>query len=101
MWTFETALLIIRQITPVAKAHGFVLAFYGSVLTRGQGNDLDLYFVSSVEMTTVAHAKSCLDDIARTCEAKNYRPLTAGCTSMWLKGGHRIDAQFLTYTPLQ
>lgn len=44
-WSIEEAQSLFREIEPIAKSHGFLLAVAGSVITHGQGQDLDLVAV--------------------------------------------------------
>jgi hypothetical protein len=101
LWTLNDALPLIRKITSLAKRHGFSTALYGSVLAEGQSKkDLDLYFIVAEDMTSAAHAQVCLAEVATLPEVESC-PLRAGNTStIRLRDGRQIDAQFLNYTPL-
>jgi hypothetical protein len=50
MWTREDALLLYRALlNPAAEEHGFSAALYGSVISNGEGNDLDVFMVPQRE----------------------------------------------------
>lgn len=44
-WTLQEALPVIKKITEEMNRHGYMVALYGSVLTKGEGRDLDLQFI--------------------------------------------------------
>jgi hypothetical protein len=55
MWTRDDALLIYRALLrPAAEQYGFSVALYGSVLSDGDGNDLDVFMVPQRENPDMA-----------------------------------------------
>jgi hypothetical protein len=100
MWTLDTALPIIQRIAPIATEHGFTVALRGSVLTNGFAEDLDLCFIEWEVNTNVVHANHCLNNVANVLDAQ-HGSLTSGHALILLDDGRRIDAHFLSYTPLQ
>jgi hypothetical protein len=43
-WTLAEAMEIVPALSELAEEHGFRLSLFGSVLLKGEGNDLDLLF---------------------------------------------------------
>jgi hypothetical protein len=104
MWTIEDALPVVRNLSAIAKEHGFSVALYGDVLAAGRSSedgDLDLFFIASEDRTNALHAEICLKAIAEKygIAVPKLSPL---CTAhIELGKEKRIDAQFLDYTPLR
>jgi hypothetical protein len=97
MWTLESALPLVRTISPIALRHGFSLALYGSVLDRGESEkDLDLFFIE--QDPDICDVQGCLEEIVRLPEFHHYTQHE--CPSgpiavIWLRDRvHYIDAQF-------
>jgi hypothetical protein len=70
MWTLDNALPLVRNISPVARRHGFSVALYGSVLDQGESKkDLDLFFIE--QEPDISDVQGCLDEIARLPEVEH------------------------------
>lgn len=97
MWTLDSALPLIRQVSPIAARHGFSVALYGSVLDRGTSEkDVDLFFIEQDQ--DICDVKGCLEEIARLPEFHHYtlHECPSGSIAViWLQDRKRyIDAQF-------
>ena len=44
-WTIVEAQTLFGEIEPIVRSHGFLLCIAGSVVTKGEGKDLDLVAV--------------------------------------------------------
>jgi len=44
-WTLAEAQAVFPALSELAEEHGFRLSMFGSVLIKGEGNDLDLHLV--------------------------------------------------------
>ena len=96
MWNLETGVSFARRIAPIARKHGFAVALYGSVLEKGDGNDLDLFFVE--EDPEICNVSAFLDEIAALPEVSHPLPLRDLTNEMtvviFLRNGEHIDAHF-------
>jgi hypothetical protein len=99
LWTLETALPVVRRIAAIAKKHGFALALYGSVLNKGHGQDIDLYFIAQQPNTTSVHAQACIDEIAGIIDVDRCAR-GPDLALIHFRDGRRIDIQFLECTPV-
>ena len=95
MWTLDSAIPLIRRISPIAQRHGFSVALYGSVLDAGKSEkDLDLFFVEQ----DVCNVQGCLDEIGTLPEirstGKAFQCGGGACAVIRMRDGTVIDAQF-------
>jgi hypothetical protein len=100
MWTLEDAILLIRDIEPIANQAGFTVALYGGVLIRGTGNDLDLFFVE--QDSDICSVEECLQGVVALPEILRYGApndlRNEICYTIWLKDGRHIDAHFRAFS---
>jgi len=80
----------------IAQHHGFTVAFYGGVLTRGTGKDLDLFFIEQDQ--DICSIEKCLQEIAAIPEVLRYGALVDHSNeitcAIFMKNGEHIDAHF-------
>ncbi len=100
MWTLTEAIPLIQKIAPIAQQNGFSVALYGSVLEKGSGNDLDLFFVTQED--DIADVLRCVSQIGELPEVRTCGQVHKGrgaFSVIRLKNGEVIDAQFRDLPP--
>ena len=100
MWTLSEAIPLIQKIAPIAKRHGFSVALYGSVLEKGSGDDLDLFFVTQDD--DICDVQGSVSEIGQLSGIRSCGEIHWGRGAfciIHLQNGERIDAQFRDLLP--
>lgn len=102
-WTIEGALYALSSVHEAFRKNGYALTMHGSVLVRGQGNDLDLI---AVPMEFIVTPPEQMEGVM--CELLDAKPVPRepvhGALNTWaraciLRDGRQIDIEYRRPAP--
>lgn len=99
-WTIAEAQSVIGELTEIASRNGYLIALYGSVLTKGQGRDLDFLLVPKRPMDNPLYV---IVDISEQLDAPirdSYEGLAGTYSAaLELRDGRILDLQVYRLVP--